>query len=101
DKGELDAIFSIPSAVLAYQWYLRLRYYIDVPLAFVTGCLVVDAQVFERIPPDQQKELREAARLFSARIDEVVKHDDALLLDKLKRLGYEQLEPSDAVKAEF
>ena len=101
DRNELDAIIAIPSGVLAYQWYSKLHYYIDVPLAFVTGCLVVDAHVFERYSPEVQKELRAAAVRFSARIDEVVRKDDASLLEKLRKLGYEQVEPSESARSEL
>jgi len=101
DKGEIDALFSMPSAALAYQWYAKMRYYLDVPLAFVTGCLVVDARVFERYSPEVQKQLREASRALSLRVDEVVRHDDAALLERLKKLGFEQLQPSDTMRKEF
>jgi TRAP-type C4-dicarboxylate transport system substrate-binding protein len=101
DKGELDALISIPSAALAFQWHTKMRYFIGEPLAFVTGCLVVDAKVFERYPPDVQKVLRELSLQMSSRVEEMVRGDDVALLERLRKLGYEQLEPSDQVRSEF
>jgi TRAP-type C4-dicarboxylate transport system substrate-binding protein len=101
DRGELDAVFSIPSAALVFQWYTRLKYYLETPIAFVNGCMIVDARVWGRFPPEVQTQVRAAAVHVSERIDEVIRHDDAVLLERLRAQGVAQLVPSEAVKGDL
>ena len=41
EKGELDGFIAIPTAALVFQWAARVRYYADLRVGYVLGCMVL------------------------------------------------------------
>jgi TRAP-type C4-dicarboxylate transport system substrate-binding protein len=98
---KIDGVISVPSAALAYQWLPRLKYYVDMPLAYLTACLVVDLHVWNGLTPEAQATMRAAAAKLSDRLEAVERRDDAKLLQRAMKEGLEALVPTEAAKQEL
>jgi TRAP-type C4-dicarboxylate transport system substrate-binding protein len=58
--GMVDTVYSSPLAAIAVQWFTKVSYMTDVPLAYSVGAVVLRKSDFEKIP-SAQKPIVEAA----------------------------------------
>lgn len=102
DDGRIDGFLAIPAAALAFQWYTRARYLLDLRLGFLWGCLIVADRAFDRLPGPRQQALRAAAAELSARLEEIGRQqDDALLGGLFEKQGLKATRVPPHLRAEF
>lgn len=94
--GMIDTVGSTPSGAILMQWHGRLRYLLDVPLAYVIGFLVIEERVWQRLAPEDRRIMREAVSAAARRIEADNQRDDAEALAVLKKQGLEVIEPDPA-----
>jgi TRAP-type transport system periplasmic protein len=51
----VDAVYTSPLAALALQWFTRVRYMLDLPLADAAGAVLISRRQFDRMPEDIQE----------------------------------------------
>jgi TRAP-type C4-dicarboxylate transport system substrate-binding protein len=102
DRGEVDGFIAAPPAALAFQWFTRARYMIDLRPSFIAACLVLRESSFFRLPPAQQASLRASVAALAERNRDTSRRSEELLLGPLvKSRGLELLPISPALRAEF
>jgi TRAP-type C4-dicarboxylate transport system substrate-binding protein len=102
EEGRHDGFTGPPTAALGFQWSSEAKYYIDLPLAYITGCMVIANRAFDAIRLDDQQALRAAAAKASVRIDSMSRELDAQLLGGLfKRQGLTEVPVSPVLRAQF
>lgn len=102
DAGQIDALFSTPTAALAFQWSTLTRYVLSLPTGFAWGCLTIAGRAFDRLTLEQQQVVRAAGAKAAARIDELGRlDDDALLGGAFHKQGLTVIEPAPTLRAEF
>ena len=79
--GLVDVVYAPPTVAISLQWFTKVKYLTDVPLAYVTGAVVMSRDVFKRLPPNVQNILLDSSKR---------------LLDQLK--GVTRTENQDAIK---
>jgi TRAP-type C4-dicarboxylate transport system substrate-binding protein len=102
DSGASDGFITLPTAALAFQWSAQSRYVSDLPLGFLTGCLLVANRAFDALPVEAQQAILTAAAKFQARMEEVGRQQDEALLGGLfKRQGLTTVPVSEGFRQEF
>jgi TRAP-type C4-dicarboxylate transport system substrate-binding protein len=102
DEGRIDAFNFPPSAILAYQVHSRARYLLDLRVGFISACLLVSAQSFDRLSLPAQQVLRDAGAKMSVRFAmEGRRQDDLLLGSVFTRSGLISQPVSDSLRTEF
>jgi TRAP-type C4-dicarboxylate transport system substrate-binding protein len=102
DDGKLDGFYAVPTAALAFQWYTRVHYLLDLPLGYVWGCLLVTERAFDRLPPDHRAVLRSAAAKLGARLEALGREqDEALLHGLFQRQGVTPTQASSQLRNEL
>jgi TRAP-type C4-dicarboxylate transport system substrate-binding protein len=102
DAGQLDGFLSVPSGMLAFQWSTRVKYFLDLRISDLTGCMIIASRVFDRLPPATRDDVRGAAARFTARFAEVsMVTDDKLLGGLFEKQGMTKLAVSDAFRTAF
>lgn len=91
--GQIDTVGNTPSGAILLQWHGRLRYLLDLPLAYVIGYLVINERDWQKLSPDDQLALKSAADAASRRIDANNRSDDAKALAALQRQGLTVIQP--------
>jgi TRAP-type C4-dicarboxylate transport system substrate-binding protein len=59
--GLVDVVYAPPAVAISLQWFTKVRYLTDVPLNYVTGAVVMNRDVFKRLPPNVQNILLESS----------------------------------------
>ncbi len=91
--GQIDTVGNTPSGAILLQWHGRLRYLLDIPLAYVIGFLVINERDWAKLSEADQAALRAAAQAASRRIDMNNRSDDEKALAALQRQGLTVIEP--------
>jgi TRAP-type C4-dicarboxylate transport system substrate-binding protein len=83
EDGKTDGFFAIPTAALAYQWSARARYFTELRMGFVAGCLVIANRAFDALSISEQQAVRDAAARLMSRFEALGRSDDDRLLHGL------------------
>jgi TRAP-type C4-dicarboxylate transport system substrate-binding protein len=100
--GRIDGYLTVPSVALAWQWSTQARFYTDLRLSFLFGCLVVSNAAFDGLPLEAQGAVRAAAARALARLDQLGrKQDDALVNGLFEKQGLKQVRVDEHFRTEF
>jgi TRAP-type C4-dicarboxylate transport system substrate-binding protein len=102
EHNQVDGFMAIPGAALAFQWSTQARYFTDLRVGFVAGCLLIANRAFDSRPIAEQA----AARAISAKVDVRLQQidneaDEQLLGGLFVKQGLKQVPASDAFRADF
>ena len=102
DEGRHDGFTGPPSAALAFQWSSRARYFIELDLAYITGCVVISTTAWDSLPEELRTVVRSAMAKAAARLTEVDRELDRQLVDKLfAKQGLKRLPVTPGLRADF
>jgi len=102
DAGQLDGLIALPSAALAYQWSTRVKYFIDLRVGSLPGCIMLASRTFERLPSVLKDDLREAGARLAVRFDDGGSAmDEALVGGLFEKQGLIKLPASETLRAAF
>jgi TRAP-type C4-dicarboxylate transport system substrate-binding protein len=102
DEKRIDGFITPASAALAFQWSTQARYYTELRVHFSTGCLMLSTRVFDAMPVEAQRALRQAAAKVQVRISDTSRTMDEQLLGGLfEKQGLTRVPVSDSFRADF
>lgn len=101
ETGMIDSFYAPPLAAVAFQWHARVSHILDHPMVNSTGALLMSRRMFERLTPEQQKILREAARKYTAELVDRTRQDNAEAMAVLKEFGLQFETPTAGLSASF
>ena len=102
DDAKLDGFLAIPSAALAFQWSARAHYLTDLRTGYLTGCLVLSRNVYDRLTAEQQRALLGESAQLAVRWEALNQRaDDSLLGGIFKGQGLTLVPVSDSFRTEF
>ncbi len=102
EDGRIDGFIGIPSAALVFQWSTRVRYFSDLRVGYVLGCMVATHAAFDPLPIDAQQAVHAAAgRLMRQMEEQGVQQDDALVNSLFEKQGMHRVEVPKSFRSEF
>ena len=100
--GKTDGFVSIPLGGLGFQWSAQARYFTEIPIGILPGCMVVAQRAFDALSLDEQKTVRNAGAKMLVHFEEVGALQDQALLDGLfDKQGMKRVPVSPALHAQF
>jgi TRAP-type C4-dicarboxylate transport system substrate-binding protein len=85
--GLVDAFYATPYTAIAMQWYARVKYMVDVPLADAAGAVLVSKKFFDQLPKDLQEILLRNGRLYISKLTQLSRKENAEAMKELKKRG--------------
>jgi TRAP-type C4-dicarboxylate transport system substrate-binding protein len=102
DEGRVDGFLSPPTAALAFQWSSRARYFTNLPVDYLVGCMLVSHRSFDQLAYDQQRAILEVAAKVDARLQEIgQRQDEELVRGLLEHQGVHPVPVSESFTADF
>ena len=103
DDGKVEAFYSIPTAALAFQFYVQAPYILSLTGDFLYGCLVVRSGVLDELGDSEREIIQSESAKFAMRLAELTRRQDAELLDGgiFGRQGGKLLAVSSKFRADF
>jgi TRAP-type transport system periplasmic protein len=85
--GLIDAFYTTPYAAIALQWYTRVKYMVDVPLADAAGAVLISKKYYDQLPKDLQEILLRNGRLYITKLTLLGRKDNDDSKAELKKRG--------------
>jgi TRAP-type C4-dicarboxylate transport system substrate-binding protein len=100
--GRADAILGTPSGAMAFQWHAQAKYFNDLRMSFLTGCIAVANRAFDPLPNKVKQAIRAAAAKLQVHFEDSGKAVDEQLLGGLfEKQGVEKVAASQVFRAQF
>jgi TRAP-type C4-dicarboxylate transport system substrate-binding protein len=87
----LEVVYNSPYYALVTQWYTRINYITEVPLAYIGGGLIISNKVFSRLSPQEQEITRRVCAKYLRRLTEKTRKDNQEALDLMFSRGVKKL----------
>src|SRR5262249_7118304 len=85
--GIIDSCAASPLALLALQWYTKVKYMTSVPTSIIVGANVLLKKDFDLLSAEDRKKMFDDSRELQKRSLEIVRKDNDRSLARLKQLG--------------
>ena len=85
--GLINAVYTSPYAAIALQWFTRVKYMVDVPLADAAGSVLLSKKYYDSLPSDLQEILKRNGRLYMTKLTELSRRDNKNAVEELKKRG--------------
>ena len=91
-NGIIEASYAPPLAILALQWNKKIKYLVNTPAAYSVGALVITKSEWDKIPKDQQIQIKAISEKISFEANAKAKIDNDMALKQIKQSGVEFIE---------
>jgi TRAP-type transport system periplasmic protein len=98
----IDGVYSSPLALIAVQWFSRVKYMLDVPLADAAGAVVISKKKFDEFPDNLKEILLRNGKKYMQKLTELSRQDNAKSIETLKKNGIAIISPpSEKARASY
>ncbi len=97
----IDAVYAPPLAAIALQWFTKVKYMTDLPLANSTGAFVMTKTEFAKLPADIQTALKTTAKKYCDKLVASIRADNAKSTETLKKNGIQVITVAPNDRAEL
>ncbi len=96
----IDAVYTPPLAALALQWFTRVRYMLDLPLADASGAVLLSRRYYDRMPADLQEILVRNGREYMQKLTQMSREENRKSIEVIRNSGVEIVAspPAEEVK---
>ena len=91
--GMVNGVYVSPLAIIALQWFTKVKYMMEVPLADAAGAVLISKKMFDKIPVQYQEILVTNAKKYFEKLMKLSRDDNARSIETLKQNGI-KLTPS-------
>jgi TRAP-type transport system periplasmic protein len=92
--GLVDVVYIPPTGAIALQWFTKVKYLTNVPLAYVAGAIVISKDVFTRLPPAHQAILLESSQRHLNQLKAVARNENQDAIKVMVKQGVKVITPS-------
>jgi len=98
----IDGVYTSPLAAIVLQWFSRVKFMLDVPLADASGAVILSKKKFDELPPDLQEILLRNGKKYMQKLTQQSRMDNAKSIETLKKNGITVIRPpSDKAVASY
>ena len=91
--GLVNAVYTPPLAAIGLQWFSRVKYMLNLPLANAAGAVVISKKKFDELPPDLREILVRNGKKYMKKLTELSRQDNEKAIETLKKNGITVIDP--------
>lgn len=99
--GLIEAVYTPALPCVTLQWYTRVNTMMDLPLANVSGAVLVSKKMFDKLSPDHQQILLEQGRIYMKKLVAQAREDNDSSIELMKKNGMKVVDVPEAARKEF
>lgn len=92
----VDGVYASPLAIIALQWFTKVKYMMEVPIANSAGAVLLSQKMNQRLPENHRETLKKLAKDYLARLTRLLRQQNDDAIQTLKRNGIQIIAPPDA-----
>lgn len=102
DDKRVDGFSALPAAALAFQWTSQARYFTELPMDYLAGCVVVSTRSFDALSVEDRQVLRAAVAKMAMRAEDLEQRmTEALFGSLFEKQGMHRVTPSKLFWAQY
>jgi len=74
--GLIDTVYASPLAMIALQWFTKVKYQTDEPFTIAIGGNLMSKRIWKRLDPGERTALRETSKEMSKKTIEAIRRDN-------------------------
>ncbi|MFC1563008.1 TRAP transporter substrate-binding protein DctP [candidate division KSB1 bacterium] len=87
--GLIDGVYTSPLGAISLQWFTRVKYMMSEPMTDATGAILISKKLFDKIPEDLQKILKDKCKSYMRELVVRSREDNEKSIEVLKDNGIE------------
>jgi TRAP-type C4-dicarboxylate transport system substrate-binding protein len=99
--GLVDVVYAPPTVAISLQWFTKVKCLTDVPLTYVTGAVVMNRDVFKRLPLNVQNILLDTSRRLLDQLKGVTRNENQDAIRVMTKQGVKIVTPPKENVDEF
>jgi TRAP-type C4-dicarboxylate transport system substrate-binding protein len=99
--GMIDTVYASPLAAISMQWFTKVSYMTDVPLAYSVGAVVFQKSALEKIPAARRGTVEEVFKRHLEPLKNRVRSENEKAIQVLMSKGIKRVTPSPKAVKEF
>lgn len=99
--GLVDVVYVPPTGAIALQWFTKIKYITDVPLAYIAGGIVMKRNMFQKLPQPFQNILIESCQRHLDQLKTVTRRENREAIKVMAKHGVKIIPPSKDTIDEF
>ena len=92
--GLVDVVYSPPSGAISLQWFTKVKFITDLPLAYLAGGIVVKKDTFKQIPPAFQNTVIATFQQHLDQLKTVTRNENQEAIKVMMKQGVKMVAPS-------
>ena len=90
----VEGVYTSPLAAVALQWFTKVNYMTDTPLANAAGAVLISARQFNKISPDHQTILQDLGEKYLSKLNALSREDNVTAKETLLKNNVEIVPPA-------
>jgi TRAP-type C4-dicarboxylate transport system substrate-binding protein len=99
--GLVDVVYAPPTGAITLQWFTKVKYLTDVPLAYLAGGIVMRKDVFKQISSPHQNLIQESFQNHLDQLKTVTRDENRDAIKVMTKQGVKLITPSKDQIDEF
>jgi TRAP-type C4-dicarboxylate transport system substrate-binding protein len=99
--GLVDVVYTPPTGAIALQWFTKIKYLTDVPLAYLAAGMIITKEAFQKIPSPSQTILTESCQRHLDQLKGVIRQENQEAIKVMVKQGVKVVTPSKEQIGEF
>jgi TRAP-type C4-dicarboxylate transport system substrate-binding protein len=99
--GLVDVVYTPPTGAIALQWFTKIKYLTDVPLAYLAAGMIITKEAFQKIPSSFQTTLMEVSQRHLDQLKGVIRQENQEAIKVMVKQGVKVVTPSREQIGEF
>jgi TRAP-type C4-dicarboxylate transport system substrate-binding protein len=99
--GLVDVVYAPPSGAISLQWFTKVKYLTDVPLAYLAGGIIIRKDIFNGMPQSFRTTLLECFPRYLDQLKAVTRKENQEAIKVMVKYGVKIVSPSKDQIDEF
>jgi TRAP-type C4-dicarboxylate transport system substrate-binding protein len=99
--GTIDACYGSPLAMVALQWYTKVKFATETAISYSIGALVIRKEVFAKLSPEDQKAVRAVGVETGEELMKAVRRDNERAKKAMVKSGVQFIQTPPALVDKF
>lgn len=99
--GLIDSVYVSPLGAIALQWFTKVKYMLDLPLANATGAILMSKKYYDSLSPEFQVLIKDTFKDHMERLTQLARDDNKKSIEEIKKYGVKLISLSGESMEEF
>jgi len=91
----VNGVYTSPLAAVALQWFTKVKYMMNVPLADASGAVLISKRMYKKIPENHRATLKHLAQKYMSELTKLSREDNEKAIETLKKNGIKIMQAPD------